>query len=329
MRNFLFCIAILCYSTFYSQGQDVLSAKDMVAVTPVVPEGLDLPDYAKKALGHKLTQIATQNGFGSISGEIALTANVITTDKQVTGTVPAQYVVSLEVSLIIVNVLEGTIINEIAVQLKGIDKSENRAIIMAFNNLNPRSPAIRNFMNQCRKKIIDYYTTRIPALTAKAKSLTERGEYEEALAVLASIPESVDAYPAIADQMVAIYLKKIDKEGAAFLQNAKAKLAQQDAEGALDELIRIDPSSNHFTKAAEMIETIKQKADEKEKAELEQQMQQLEAEQAAQKKAREDEVMLEKLRIEAAKKAGENYTKTSTSDMEKQVSKWFMERFVK
>lgn len=327
MRKFLYGIAILLLCSFYSQGQEVLSAKEMVAVTPVVPDGLDLPDYAKKALEHKLIQITTQNGFGSISGEIALTANVITTDKQVTGTIPAQYVVSLEVSLIVVNVLEGTIINEIAVPLKGIDKAENRAITMAFNNLNPRSPAIRNFMNQCRKKIIDYYTTRIPALTAKAKSLADRTEYDQALAVLASVPESVDEYPAIADQMVAIYMKKIDKDGTAFLQNAKAKLAQHDLEGALNELIRIDPSSNCFTKATEMIDAIKQKADEKEKAELEREMQQLEAEKEAQQKAQENQVMLEKLRIEAAKKAGENYTRTSSSDMEKQVSKWFLERF--
>lgn len=327
MRKLLYGIAILLFCSFYSQGQEVLSAKEMVAVTPVIPDGLDLPDYAKKALEHKLIQITTQNGFGSISGEIALTTNVITTDKQVTGTIPAQYVVSLEVSLIVVNVLEGTIINEIAVPLKGIDKAENRAITMAFNNLNPRSPAIRNFMNQCRKKIIDYYTTRIPALTAKAKSLADRTEYDQALAVLASIPESVDEYPAIADQMVAIYMKKIDKDGTAFLQNAKAKLAQHDLEGALNELIRIDPSSNSFAKATEMIDAIKQEADEKEKVELEREMQQLEAEKEAQQKARENQVMLEKLRIEAAKKAGENYTRTSSSDMEKQVSKWFLERF--
>lgn len=327
MRKFLYGIAILLLCSFYSQGQEVLSAKEMVAVTPVVPDGLDLPDYAKKALEHKLIQITTQNGFGSIFGEIALTANVITTDKQVTGTIPAQYVVSLEVSLIVVNVLEGTIINEIAVPLKGIDKAENRAITMAFNNLNPRSPAIRNFMNQCRKKIIDYYTTRIPALTAKAKSLADRTEYDQALAVLASVPESVDEYPAIADQMVAIYMKKIDKDGTAFLQNAKAKLAQHDLEGALNELIRIDPSSNCFAKATEMIDAIKQEADEKEKAELEREMQQLEAEKEAQQKAQENQVMLEKLRIEAAKKAGENYTRTFSSDMEKQVSKWFLERF--
>lgn len=327
MRKLLYGIAVLLLCSFYSQGQEVLCAKEMVAVTPVIPDGLDLPDYAKKALEHKLIQITTQNGFGSISGEIALTANVITTDKQVTGTIPAQYVVSLEVSLIVVNVLEGTIINEIAVPLKGIDKAENRAITMAFNNLNPRSPAIRNFMKQCRKKIIDYYTTRIPALTAKAKSLADRTEYDQALSVLASIPESVDEYPAIADQMVAIYMKKIDKDGTAFLQNAKAKLAQHDLEGALNELIRIDPSSNSFTKATGMIDAIKQEADEKEKAELEREMQQLEAEKETQQKARENQVMLEKLRIEAAKKAGENYTRTSSSDMEKQVSKWFLERF--
>lgn len=329
MKNAVYCILILCYFTIGASAQQTLSSKDMVALTPAIATGLDLPDYAKKVLSQKMIQIVTQNGFGSSSGEIVLTANVAITDKQVTGTVPAQYIISMEVSLYVLNVLEGVVIDETSVTLKGIDKAENRAMVQAINSLNPKSPAIRNFMNQSRSKIIDYYTTRIPALVAKAKSLADRAEYEEALAVLSYIPESVDEYPAIADQMVKIYLKKADKDAQALIQEANAQLAVKDYPRALNALIAVDPSSAHFGTATKMINSITQTINAEQKAAMEAQLKQIEADKEARQKAQDDAVMLEKQRIEASKKAAENYNKsTSTTDaLNEMVSKWFLGKF--
>lgn len=330
MKSILYCIIILCYGAFGVSAQKVLSSKEMVALTPALATSLDLPEYAKKALSQKIIQIVTQNGFGASTGEIVLTANVVITDKQVTGTVPAQYIVSMEVSLYVLNVLEGVVLDETSVTLKGIDRAENRAMVQAINNLNPRSPAIRNFTNQCRSKIIDYYTTRIPALLAKAKSLADRSNYDEALAVLAVIPESVDEYPAIAEQMVSIYLKKVDKDASALIQEAKAQLAVKDYVAALNALLAIDPSSTRFAEAAQMIDSIKATVDAELKAQMEAQLAQAEAEAKAQQKAHDDAVMLEKLRIEAAKKAATTYNQQQPSkDVEDRLSKWFWDRFIK
>lgn len=329
MNKIIYCILILCYGTFGVSAQQTLSSKDMVALTPALASELDLPEYAKKALSQKMIQIVTQNGFGSSSGEIVLTANVVITDKQVTGTVPAQYIISMEVSFYALNVMEGVVIDEMSVTLKGIDKAENRAMSQAINNLNPKSPAIRNFMNQCRSKIIDYYTTRIPALVAKAKSLADRAEYEEALSVLSYIPESVDEYPAIADQMVKIYLKKADKDAQALIQEAKAQLAVKDYASALNALIAIDPSSAHFGEATKMIHSIRQTIDAEQKAALEAQLAQIDAEREAQQKNHDDAVMLEKQRIEASKKAAENYNKAASTgdELNNMVAKWFLGKF--
>lgn len=328
MNKILCCLLIFC-SGFGAIGQKVLSSKEMVAITPAVSSNLDLPEYAKKALYQKLIQIVTQNGFGSSAGDLLLTANVLITDKQVTGTVPAQYIISMEVSLYLLNLQEQVVLDETSVTLKGIDKAENRAMAQAMNNLNPRSPAIRNFMNECRTKVIDYYTTRIPALLAKSKSLADRANYEEALAVLSAIPESVDEYPAIAEQMVNIYLKKVDKDAAALIQEAKAQLAVRDYVSALNALISVDPSSSRFAEAGKMINTVKQTMDAEAKAAAEAQLAQYEAAMEAQQRAHDDAVMLEKLRIEAAKKAGSAYKESSSATQAANalLANWFLGKF--
>lgn len=331
MKKTLFIIGIFCCLSWNGMAQKMLSSKDMVAITPAVTSELDLSEYARKALYQKLVQVVTQNGFGSISGELCLTANVIVTDKQVTATVPAQFIVNLEVSLFLVNLQEKVILAEMALPLKGIDKAENRAISQAINNLNPRSPTVRNFMNQCRTKVIDYYTTRIPALLAKARSLADRTDYAGALAVLAAVPESVDEYPAVADLMVSIYVQEVDKKAAAAIQEANAQLAVKDYIAALNALLTVDASSTQFGKAARMIESVKQQMDAEAKAKAEAELAKYEAELAARQKAHDDEVMLEKMRIEAAKEeaVAHNQSAVNSETVDKLLSDWFLEQFSK
>ncbi len=329
MKKIFFIIWIFCGLPWNGIGQKVLSSKDMVAITPAVTSELALPEYARKALYQKLIQVVTQNGFGSTSGELFLTANVIVTDKQVTATVPAQFVISLEVSFYLLNLQEKVILAELALPLKGIDKTENRAISQAINNLNPRNPTVRNFMNQCRTKVIDYYTTRIPALLAKARSLADRADYAEALAVLAAVPESVDEYPAVADLMVSIYTQEIDKKAMTAIQEANAQLAAQDYIAALNALLTVDASSTHFDKAVKMIASIKQQLDAKAKAEAEAELAKYEAELATRQKAHDDEVMLEKMRIEAAKEEAIARSQSSANSemVNKLLAAWFLEQF--
>lgn len=329
MKKILFVIWIFCCLPWNGIGQKILSSKDMVAITPAVPSELALPEYARKALYQKLIQVVTQNGFGSISGDLFLTANVIVTDKQVTATVPAQFVVNLEVSFYLLNLQEKVILAEMALPLKGIDKTENKAMSQAINNLNPRNPTVRNFMNQCRIKVIDYYTTRIPALLAKARSLADRTDYTGALAVLAAVPESVDEYPAVADLMVSIYVQKIDKEATVAIQEANAQLAAQDYIAALNALLTVDTSSTHFGKATKMIASIKQQLDAKAKVEAEAELAKYEAELAARQKAHDDEVMLKKMRIAAAKEEAiaRSQSPANTGMMDKLLEAWFLEQF--
>ena len=280
----------------------LFSQERNIAITPLLPAEVDIPESLRPMLQQKLLQIATTNGYGSESDDFILTANVMVLEKTAVPTVPPQINLTLEVSLYVINRLEKVIVAEKSVQIGGIDKTENSAYTQALKQLNPRKPEIRSFMTSAREKIVEYYTEKLPALLAKAQSLADMGNTDEALAVLSTIPEVVPEYPLVAELMSEFYLKSLDTQCAGILREAQGKLAVKNYEDALDLLVAVDPLSNHFQEAGQMIDSIRSviSAEEARQYEMEWQLYQQQLELA--EKARADEVMLRKMQLEASYK---------------------------
>lgn len=295
-RRFALWFLCLCFPlVLFSQERNI-------AITPLLPEEVDIPESLRPMLQQKLLQIATTNGYGSESDDFILTANVMVLEKTAVPTVPPQINLTLEVSLYVINRLEKVIVAEKSVQIGGIDKTENSAYTQALKQLNPRKSEIRSFMTSAREKIVEYYTEKLPALLAKAQSLADMGNTDEALAVLSTIPEVVPEYPLVAELMSEFYLKSLDTQCAGILREAQGKLAVKNYEDALDLLVAVDPLSNHFQEAGQMIDSIRSviSAEEARQYEMEWQLYQQQLELA--EKARADEVMLRKMQLEASYK---------------------------
>lgn len=295
-----------------------------IAIIPTVCDDLPLPAEAKKALSQKLLQMTTQNGFGATSGSFVLTANVHTIDKVVSGSVPPQFIIDLEVSVYVVNLNENIIAAETSFEVRGMDSTESRALAKAINRINAKSPAVREFMASAREKIIDYYSGRVPTIIAKAQSLSDRGEYEEAISILAAVPESLEDYPLVVEKMTATYTQMVDKFAAIALQDAKSKIAMKDYAGALDALMAVDPSSTRFKDADAMVESIKRTIEEKERAAMQARLDEMQAQKELAQKMHDDEVMLQKMQIEASKKSAEQQMQSESSGKKLQntLSKW-------
>ena len=208
----------------------------------------------------KLNQIVVQNGFGSAAGQFALVPNVMVVDKQVTRSTPQKYMIKLEISLYILDVLEQSIIAEKSFSLTGVDRLENRAIVQAVNQLNPRSATVRTFMGQTRSKILDYYSTRLPMMVRKADALAEQGKYDEAYVILSSVPESAEGYSMVLDRKTDIYKKFIDKSSAAALRDAQARIAAGDIDGSLAALENVDTESSSAAGISKVVADIRAKA---------------------------------------------------------------------
>lgn len=323
-RIFLFTVIFCCTIALKAQQ---LSAKDMVAITPMVSTALKLPEDAIKSLGVKLGQMVTQNGFGSNSSQFVLTANLVVLDKQATATTPVQFMVDLEVSVYLLDVEEGVAIDEMSFNVKGVDRLENKAMIQAINTIKPKSPKTAEFMANCRQKIIDYYNARIPVILTKAKSLADRDEYEEAIYLLSGVPECIDQYPQVADMMTQVYVKMLDRDALAAIKTAKGQIAIKNYEEAFDALEAVHPSSTHYKEAVGMINQVKQQILAKENAAYAERIRRYDQAREDAMRIHDDKVMLTKMNIEAAKAVGTAVAKNSKTTVSVSVNKWLMGKF--
>ena len=326
IRKILIATLSLCLPALAPAQDATLTPKEMISITPMLSSYLELPSDAVSSLSLKLNQMVSQNGFGATSGQFVLTANAVTLDKQVTATAPANYIVELEVSFFIVNVAEQVVIDEMSYTVKGVANHENKAVIQAINQIKPKSPQAREFMDNARTKIIEYYNTRTPALITKAQTLASQNEYEEALYVLASVPESVSQYPMVAEQMSAIYLKMIDRDATAAIMEARGFMAVRDYEGALNALNGVDPSSSKSPEAFAIINQIKNSVDASERRALEDKWRVYEDRKEAAQRAEDNAVMLRKQQLSVIQQVGVEQAKSGGS-LSNSLNRWFLGKF--
>lgn len=294
------------------------SAQSKIAIAPFVSEELDVHESIKSTLEKKLMQMATQNGFGASSSAFVITPSLDIIDKYATATVPSQFVVEMEVSFFVVNIVEDIIVSEISYEVKGVDTSEQKAIKAAINQVNVKSPRVRKFMEASRAKIVEYYADRVPVILEKAEAQANIGEYENALATLNAVPESVEGYSMVLDKMTEIYLKKVDKDAKMVLQEAKAKMALKEYNVAMDKLLKIPPTSSYFEEASNMFDNIKSDIDEDEKRRYEVKIQRMEVMKEASIAFKEDKVAwkdnVKNAAVEVASDAGKSILKNVLSN---------------
>lgn len=240
MRKNILTIIICFICSYYSLAQNKMTSNQMIGITPIICSTFGLPTDAVNSLNQKLLQMVTKNGFGSISGEIILTANPVITNKQMSSTVPQQFIVDVDLSIYVVNFKERIVVNEITIPLKGINRIENKAFIFAINSLNANSPKVRNFMNQTRSKIIDYYSTKIPTIISTAKSMAYRSEDKEAFSLLAKIPNFVSQYPEVLELMNSIHAKVPMLDTAALMQQNRVELDSISKDSAIQNDSSVD-----------------------------------------------------------------------------------------
>lgn len=275
---------------------------NLIGITPFLDTIPGVPAASMRNLENKLKQVATQNGFGSQSGDFILTCNVVPIDRQAIPTMPVQYSVELEVSFYVINVLEELIVDEMSVNVSGLESNEAKAYAQAFMQINPRTPQMKTFMGGCREKICQYYTEKLPALKAQAQALASRDDYEGALAVLGTIPQAIPEYAEVAKMSSGIYVQMIDRDAKIALNKAKGALAQRNYDEALDCVNTIHPGSTLAQDANAMIDEIQRTIRAEEQFKYQEKLRI-----AAEKKAEAEKLManqmeLEKMRLEASVK---------------------------
>lgn len=305
MKKIQLVILLLLSFQFQTQAQAKFEDFGRIILNTYLPENSSIPAEAKKALETKLNQITTNNGMGgsAVNPRFIITAVLNVGTKDIIPGPPQMIAQNIDVTLFVGDAITNTVFSNTVLSIKGVGTNENKSLIDAIKNINPKNKDISAFLEEGKNKIISYYTTQCDFIIKDAETLAKQQKFDEAIYKLALVPEVCkDCYFKCLDNLTTIYQQKIDADCIAKL--AKAKLlwsGQQNqikAEEVIEILSEINSNANCFNDASNFAKQIsnKLKADEKAKVEL------------ALKKYN-DKIALEKLQINAYKEIAVEYAK--------------------
>ena len=245
------------YSNFFAQNTNgKTDDAGRIALNAYVPSQVgDLTPTAQDALKLRLQRIVTSNGIaGSPGNRFVLTAKIVELTKDVLPTTPISYAYTLEVTLMIGDAVSGNLFSSLSFETKGAGKSVTKAYMSAIKKIKSKSSKYTEFLDDAKTKILEHYNANCDFYLKDAETLKNSDQFEEAIAVLASIPDVCkDCYMKAMDNIVKIYKFKINKECKVSLTNANnAWNASQDGDAANNAAIilaNIDPNSDCYDDA--------------------------------------------------------------------------------
>lgn len=298
----LIAAALLMGSAAFAQNEQG-SADDLarISLRAMIAPNSEIPENSYKMMTNKLNQIVTKNGMGSMGTgtRFVITANVVEIDRQITETAPPMTALVLQPTLYIGDIETGNLFSSVTLSnVKSAGTTPDKAYMTALKNIRVDSPEIQAFVEKGKVRIIEYYNSQIDFIIKNAEALASQDLYDDAICALLEVPEVCkDAYMKAMDKVGAIYQQKIDKEGAKLLAAAKnAWNANQSWDGAQEAayyLNQIDPNCSSAAAAEALGNQIAKRIKEVDKREWDFMV-----------KQHNDNVSLEKARIDAAKQIG-------------------------
>lgn len=317
------CLILVLLCTISVQAQDGLDDVGRITIHAYVPESEGLPYEAHKLLTTKLSQIITTNGIADnenlVRFVLAAKINVISKDI-VTGP-PQRISQKLDITLMLGDIEEDKVYSQVTISAIGVGQSYEKSFISAFKNINPKNTTITTFIREGKEKVLGYYQTHCEDLISEAKKQASLQNYEDALMLLASIPDvCTDCFEEAARIAAPIYTDMIEARGAEFLNQARSVWAKNPTrEGAREAthlLSQINFAASCQPQAASLMREITAKMNEIDRREWEHQMQvyqdgiEREKRQWAQHvREYEDRVQTQRMYIKAARDVAITYAK--------------------
>lgn len=306
MKKILFIICILLTGSYVFSQNTYGSADDeaRIVLNTYVPDQIEgISSVARNALENKLSQIATQNGMGgaSFNPRFIMTANIVASTKNITPTVPPMHAYNLEVNLYIGDGIDGILYASHSVSVKGVGDNETKAYLDAIKNIRTRDPQYQYFIENGKRKIIEYYNANCDLIISEARALESMHEYNAALATLFRVPSVCkECYEKCMQLLGPIFDKKIDHDCQVLLAQAtNAWNSGQDfnaGQRAIRFLAGIDPQASCFPSAIALSERIAKRVKEVDQREWNFML-----------KVQQDNVDISKLRIRAMRDIGVAY----------------------
>lgn len=301
MKKLLIIIFLLPLIGFAQNDLGEAGDIDRIALDVIIPEQVSkIPEFARSLLESKLIEAVTEYGMGGkgVSPRFCVTAKMEVLSKDVVSSAPTMQTYSFQVFLYLVDYVDKNILSSTSFTTKGAGANENKAYTNALRPINLKNQNVKKFLDDGKRKIIEYYNARCDFVIARAKSLATQNQFREALSTLSGVPEvSKDCYMRTLQEIGPIYQDFIDHDCKMMISAASYLwAAEPNSAGALKAgsiLCQIDPDSRCYNDAQGIIKQMAAKVQKDEKRDWDFFVKQFE-----------NEVKLEALRIRAFRDIG-------------------------
>lgn len=201
------------------------------------PINNNIPTEALDILEDRMHQVITTSGISdnAFNKRFALTTTVSVLKKDIIPGSPARVSQTLEITFYVKDVIDKKEYGSASISTVGVGLNENKAFIMAFNNVKPGNQRLQTMINSSKELIVSYYRTNIDKIIADANLLVQQEKFDHALYLIAQVPDvCTDCTEKCRKATIDIYQKKIDVFGLHHLQTARAAWASSpNADGAV------------------------------------------------------------------------------------------------
>lgn len=266
MKRIFLSISILL--SLFGAGEIFAATDCDLDVQILAPDASDTdsPAGVNNMLVTRLQQALHAAGLtaGDAYGQFYMTGKFTDSFKELLPGPPRQWAVTTQLTLYVADLGSNKSFASKTFELRGVGTSEERAYINALGQLSGRSEALKSFVKEAEKQVIDHFNRNYKTYLAKAQSAASQGDYKQALYYSTLIPYCSNGWDEASKATLTYFKKDIDKDGAKLLMEAKSVFAANpNAYGASDAfeiLSRINPESASYNAAVKFSEEMNKQA---------------------------------------------------------------------
>ena len=266
MKKIIVLVIIFTKFIFVANAQIKPSDFGKINLNVYISDKVVLTSDAKQSLETILNRIVSDNGVinSEANPRFIITAVINIGTKDIIAGPPQQIAENIELTLFIGDALKNIVFSNTVINIKGVGISENKALIDAIKNINPKNIQIETFLEEGKSKIITYYNSQCDFIIQQATLLSKQEKYDKAIYDLSQVPDACeDCYKKCITSITTIYQKKIDADCKAKFTKAKAVWASgqnsANAEKVGDIIKTISPMSSCQQEVSAFINNIKNK----------------------------------------------------------------------
>ena len=237
----------------------------------------NIPEASMDYLLNNLSSAVTADGLtvqNEYMTQFVLMPKVNVASKSIITNTQTQVVLNIDISLQVVDGMNGTLYASSIVNVKGVGTNETKAYNSAFRSINKKQQQIVVLVKTAKQKILSYYEAEADNIIKKANLLATKNNYEEAFYLLSMIPSQCSKFDASISAGLSLWEKYKNYSCNTNLAKAEAIwISGQDYNAAIEagkDLSQILPDSECYGKAIQLYNEIKKKVEDLWKFEMKQ-----------------------------------------------------------